>query len=53
VERFQEVRLPDPVRTGHQDYPWNEGKLKLWVGAEVSERDVGDDQPASLIGMIR
>jgi hypothetical protein len=30
-----------------------EGKLELWVGAEVSERDVGDDQPASLIGMIR
>jgi hypothetical protein len=53
VERFQEVRLPDPVRAGHQDYPRNEGKLELWVGAEVSERDVGDDQPASLIGMIR
>ena len=53
MQRFQEIRLPDSVGAGHHDYSGNEGKLELWVGAEVSKRDVGDDQPASLIGMIR
>jgi hypothetical protein len=53
MERLEQVRLPDPVRARHEHYTRNEGELELWVGAEVSERDVRDDQPASLIGMIR
>jgi hypothetical protein len=53
VKRLQKVRLSHSVRARHQDHPANETELELWVGAEVSERDVGDDQPASLIGMIR
>ena len=53
VQRLEEVRLTDPVWPGHEHDPGNESELELWVGAKVSKRDVRDDQPASLIGMIR
>ena len=53
VDGFEEVRLPDAVRSGHEHHPGCQVELELGVGAKVSERDVRDDQPASLIGMIR
>jgi hypothetical protein len=53
VQPLEQVRLPHPVRARHQHDSGIELELELGVGAEVSERDVLDDQPASLIGMIR
>jgi hypothetical protein len=53
MHSFEEVRLADPVRTRDEDDAGNERKLEFRVRAKVSERDVSDDQPASLIGMIR
>jgi hypothetical protein len=53
MECFEEVRLPHTVRAGHEHHPGRQVELELWVGAKVPERDVSDDQPASLIGMIR
>jgi hypothetical protein len=53
VERLEQVRLPDAVRPGDENEPGRKVELELGVGAEVAERDSADDQPASLIGMIR
>jgi hypothetical protein len=53
VHCLEEVRFPDAVCAGHEHDARNERKLEFGVRAKVSERDVGDDQPASLIGMIR
>ena len=53
MERLEQIRLPDSVGTGYEHDPGNEFELQLGIGAKVSERNVGDDQPASLIGMIR
>ena len=53
MQGLEEVRLADSVGSRHEHDPGGEGELELWVGAEVSKRDVSDDQPASLIGMIR
>jgi hypothetical protein len=53
MDRLEQIRLADAVRPSHEHDPRNEPQLQLGVGAKVSERDVRDDQPASLIGMIR
>jgi hypothetical protein len=53
MQSLEEIRLTDSVGPRHEHDPGNESELELWVGAEVSKRDVSDDQPASLIGMIR
>jgi hypothetical protein len=53
VHRFEQVRLANAVGARDEDDAGDEIELELWIRAEVSERDVRDDQPASLIGMIR
>ena len=65
MKRLEKVRLPGPVRAGHEDDPRLERELELRIGAEVSKRGVSDDQPSvgrrrsagtqsgSRIGMIR
>jgi hypothetical protein len=53
MQGLEKVRLADPVGPRHEHDAGDKGELELWVGAEVSKRDVSDDQPASLIGMIR
>jgi hypothetical protein len=53
VDRLEQVRLADAVRAYDDDQPGLEVKLERGIGAEARERDPRDDQPASLIGMIR
>jgi hypothetical protein len=53
VERLEEVRLAGPVLADHEDDSGCQREVEGRIRAEVSERDVGDDQPASRIGMIR
>jgi hypothetical protein len=53
VQSLEQVRLADAVWTRHDDKPGRELELELGVGTEAPKRDVPDDQPASLIGMIR
>jgi hypothetical protein len=58
MQRLEQVRLPGPVRPRDEDEPRLQCELEPFVAAEVSERDLADDQaallyPASLIGMIR
>jgi hypothetical protein len=53
MKRLEQVRLSDPVWPGHEHDARSETELQLMVRAKVSKRDVSDDQPASLIGMIR
>jgi hypothetical protein len=53
VECLEQIRLPHPVCADHQYEPRLEGKVESGVRAEAPERCPGDDQPASLIGMIR
>ena len=53
VQRLEQVRLAGAVRPGDEDEPRLERELEPGVRPEVAERDLGDDQPASLIGMIR
>jgi hypothetical protein len=53
VQRFEQVGLPDPVGADHDDKPFAKLELEGGVRAEAPERDPRDDQPASLIGMIR
>ena len=53
VERLEQVRLAGAVRAGDEDEPRLERELQPGIRPEVAERDLGDDQPASLIGMIR
>ena len=45
--------LPAPFAPGHEDEARLEGQLEPGVRPEVAKRDRRDDQPASLIGMIR
>jgi hypothetical protein len=53
VERFEEVRLADAVWPDDQDEPRLERKVEGGVRAKAPKRCPYDDQPASLIGMIR
>jgi hypothetical protein len=46
VHGFEQIRLADPDARDQLE-------LEFRVRPKVSKRDVGDDQPASLIGMIR
>ncbi len=47
MKRFEEVRLARPVRARDQHDPGLEGELELGIRAEVPERDLADDQPAT------
>jgi hypothetical protein len=53
VQRLEEVGLADAVGADHDDEPFAKLELESGVRAEAPERDPRDDQPASLIGMIR
>jgi hypothetical protein len=53
VQGFQKVRLAGAVRTHDEHEPGLEAELEACVRAVVAERDLGDDQPGSLIGMSR
>jgi hypothetical protein len=53
VERLQQVRLAGAVATDDEHEPGLEAQVERSVRAEAPERGVRDDQPASLIGMIR
>ena len=53
VQRLEEVRLAGAVRPRDENEPRLERELEPGIRPEVAERDLGDDQPASLIGMIR
>ena len=53
VQRLEQVRLPGAVRPDHQHEPRLEREVERGVRAKAPERDPRDDQPASLIGMIR
>jgi hypothetical protein len=53
VDRLEQVRLADAVRAYDDDQPGLEVELERGIGAEARKRDPRDDQPASLIGMIR
>jgi hypothetical protein len=44
VERLEQVRLAGAVGTGDEDEPGLQRELEAFVAAEVSERDVPDDQ---------
>ena len=53
VQRLEEVRLTDAVRADHDDEAFAKLEIERGVRAKAPERDPRDDQPASLIGMIR
>jgi hypothetical protein len=53
VKRLQKVRLAGPVLPDDEDEPRLEAQVERGVRAKAPERGPGDDQPASLIGMIR
>jgi hypothetical protein len=53
MKRLEEVRLPGAVRAIEEDDAWLESQLERGIRAEVAERDLADDQPASRMGMIR
>ena len=53
VQRLEEVRLAGAVRAVEEDDARLESELERGIRAEVAERDVADDQPASRMGMIR
>jgi hypothetical protein len=53
VQRLEQVGLPDAVGPDDDDETLTELELEGGVRAEAPERDLRDDQPASLIGMIR
>src|SRR5215218_8980479 len=53
MERFEQVRLAGAVRPGHEHDAGGERELELGVRAKAPKRGSPDDQPASLIGMIR
>jgi hypothetical protein len=53
MQSLEEVGLTNSIGSRHKYDSGNESEFELWVGAEVSKRDVSDDQPANLIGMIR
>jgi hypothetical protein len=53
VESFEEVRLPRSVPAHDEHETGLEREVEAGVRAEAPERGLRDDQPASLIGMIR
>jgi len=53
MESLEQVRLPGSVRPRDEHDSGFELQLEPGVRAEVPERDLADDQPASRIGMIR
>ena len=53
MESLEEIRLTCSVRAVQKHNTRLEPKLQTGVRAEVPERDLADDQPASRIGMIR
>ena len=53
MQSLEEVRLSCPVRAVQEHDSRLEAELQAGVRAEVPERDLADDQPASRIGMIR
>jgi len=53
MQRLEQVRLADTVRADHEDEPGDEPKIESGVRAKAPKRGPRDDQPASLIGMIR
>ena len=46
VERLEQVRLAGPVRTDHEHEPGLQLELEPSIRAEISQRDLVDDQPA-------
>jgi hypothetical protein len=44
VERLEQVRLAGAVRPGDEDEAGLQDELEAFVAAEVSKRDVTDDQ---------
>ena len=53
VQRLEQVRLAGAVRADRQHEARLERELQARVRADVRQEDRADDQPASLIGMIR
>ncbi|MBM2822048.1 MAG: hypothetical protein HW413_794 [Thermoleophilia bacterium] len=53
MKSLEKVRLAGSVGAVKQYDTGFEPKLETGVRAEVPERDLADDQPASRIGMIR
>ena len=54
VQRFEQVGLPGAVRADHERRARaRSSRSSGGVRAKAPERDPRDDQPASLIGMIR
>jgi hypothetical protein len=53
VESLEQVRLPGAVPAHDEDETRLEREVESGVRAEAPERCPRDDQPASLIGMIR
>jgi len=53
VERLEEVGLAGAVRPDDEHEPGLEREVEAGVRAKAPERGPRDDQPASLIGMIR
>jgi hypothetical protein len=53
VQRFEEVGLPGAVSADDEHQPRLEAEVERGVRAKAPERGPCDDQPASLIGMIR
>ena len=53
VQRLEQVGLPGAVRADDEHEAGLEPEVERGVRAEAPERRLRDDQPASLIGMIR
>jgi hypothetical protein len=53
MERLKQVRLAGAVPPDHQHETGDEADVEAGIRAEAPERCPRDDQPASLIGMIR
>jgi hypothetical protein len=53
MKALEQVRLPGSVRPHRQHETAAERELEQRVRPVVPERQLADDQPASLIGMIR
>lgn len=53
VQGLEQIGLARTVRAGDENEAGLELELEPGVRPEVAERDVGDDQPARRIGMIR
>src|SRR5207237_1442093 len=53
VHGLEQVRLAGAVRPGHEHETRLQRNLEACVRADVAQRNAFDDQPASLIGMIK